>query len=147
MAAYYGTTADADAYFSRRLHSDDWENAEEDDKIKSLYQATDIIDRLNFIGDKTDADQELEFPRGGDTTVPEDIKKATYEVAIKLLKGEDIDRDLTVTRRKFGPQIETEYDPKATPVNRAAGILSTHAWRLLLPYLRDYNSVSLVRVS
>lgn len=51
----------------------------------SLVRASYTLDRIyrdRFIGAKTDAAQEHEWPRNGDTTVPNAIKHATIELAI-----------------------------------------------------------------
>jgi len=49
---FYGTVADADAYFAMRLHEHAWSEADASDKPKALYAATQIIDALNFKGDR-----------------------------------------------------------------------------------------------
>jgi len=149
VESHYGTLAGGDSYFSRRLNSASWEESTDSDKTKSLYEATALIDRLNFKGVKTDPTQELEFPRGGDTDVPTNIEYATYELAIALLSGKTIeDNQTNVKRRKFGNQVETEYDPRILVAsNLYAGIISKMAWSYLAPYLRNVTEVELVRVS
>jgi len=119
----YGTVAEADSYFGTRLYSTAWDTASAGNKTKALEQATRIIDRLNFAGEKNAAHlvrisltgrddfeinltqeqydailaagltQELEFPRGSDTVVPGDIKIACYEIAYALIDGVDPDRE------------------------------------------------------
>ena len=48
--SYYGTLDEAESYFAMRLHEHAWRNAEPEDKPKALYQATRIIEALNFKG-------------------------------------------------------------------------------------------------
>lgn len=118
---YYGTVPDGDKFFSTRLRTKAWVEAEGSDKLKALREATSIIDKLNFAGQKTDQNQLLQFPRANvfptdpsnniidfdafgnlinpgnvlpdsyDTEIPQDIITAAYLIAIKLLDGYDPD--------------------------------------------------------
>lgn len=145
---YYGTVDDCDLFFSQRLRSDKWENATENDKEKALYQATRTIDQLAFRGNKTDPDQPLQFPRGGDTSPPGKIVQATYLVAIKLLGNFDADKELALmgqSRSKFGPTVEIEKLP-IPHGHIMVGIPSIEAWRLLSPYLMEIKEVKLIKV-
>ena len=148
---YYGTILGGDLFFARRLNSDDWENSTDGNKLKALYQATRLIDQLNYRGDKTDDEQLLEFPRGLDTEVPEDIENAAYLIGHKLLQGYNIDKEFEkhfIEKSKFTNQLEIQRKTYTnTPAYAAAGIPSLEAWRLLLPYLRTYDEVDLVRIS
>jgi hypothetical protein len=49
---YYGSVDEAESYFAMRLHEYAWREAEPADKPKALYAATQIIDNLNFKGDR-----------------------------------------------------------------------------------------------
>jgi hypothetical protein len=145
---YYGSIASGNLFFSRRLKADDWEISSLSDRRKALYQAADIINKLNFIGEKTTATQKMEFPRGGDTETPDNITNAAYLIAIKLLSGSynpDLElQSLVVTRDRFGTQVEVEQE--ATPFAHAiAGVPSIEAWRLLAPYLIDTQQLDLIR--
>lgn len=118
---YYGSATDGDTFFSTRLRADCWTNASPTDKVKSLREASSLIDRLNFAGQKADANQLLQFPRANvfatdpsesiidydiygnlinpsqqipdsyDTQIPQDIITATYLIALQLLNGYDPD--------------------------------------------------------
>ena len=88
----YIEIVDANIYFGERLNTEEWDNASDANKLKALYMATRIIDRFNYRGEMTDESQEHQFPRGGDTEVPETIKEACCEIALKLL--EEIDPDM-----------------------------------------------------
>ena len=50
--SFYGTLNEAELYFAMRLHEYAWTEAAPADKPKALYQATQIIDNLNFKGDR-----------------------------------------------------------------------------------------------
>ena len=59
----YLTVAEADRYFESRVNSGLWFDTDNDEKLRSLKDATRRIDRLNFAGEKTDPAQLLQFPR------------------------------------------------------------------------------------
>jgi len=147
MATPYLTTGDADLLFAERLHTEEWDNATTEDKLKALIMATLAIDRLNFRGYKADESQERQFPRGTDTVVPDDILYACCEIALKLLEDLDPDmelNDLTINHHQFS-LVRNTQDRSFAQEHVVAGIVSPTAWKLLLPYLRDASSVSVVR--
>lgn len=148
----YGSVNEADLFFSRRLNTRPWDEATKTDKLKALCTATDLIDRLNFAGEQTYTGQKLQFPRKGcstqDDVIPEDIKIATYHIAIMLLDDYDpeIEQEkLMVTSNKYQAS-QTLYDRSYIPEYRVAGIPSGIAWGHLKPYLRDARELSLARV-
>lgn len=146
---YYGSINGGNIYFSKRLRTEDWEMASDEDKQKALFEATYAIDRLNYKGSRTVTTQKLQFPRDGDTVVPRDIEYATYEVAIVLLSGLDPEAEalnLQTAMTKFaGATIA--HNPFRSPLPYVlAGIHSAKAWRLIYPYLRVVNTISLTRV-
>ena len=145
----YGTVAGGDLYFAQLFGRDEWKEATSEEKQQALFEATQHIDRFSYIGCKNTDTQLLQFPRGTDTTVPQDIEYATYEEAYQILCGRDIEadlRELRVQQRRFD-KVHTTYMPgiKPTP-NVAAGILSSKAWRMIFPYFRRVDEVHLVRV-
>jgi hypothetical protein len=143
----YGDIASANDYFLRRLKTDAWDSASDDDKLKALRQATRAIDRLNFTGDKASDTQILQFPRGNDTVVPTDIEYATYEEALQLLSDVDIQSEvdgLNITSNSFA-SVKTTYDRKIVSEHLMSGIVSYIAWTYLIPYLRDHQELKLIR--
>jgi len=144
----YLTIIEAQQYFNERLDTDAWDYADDTDKTKALAMATKAIDRLNFIGDKTDESQELQFPRGGDAIIPTAINNACCEITISLLEGinssAEID-DIRVISARFD-NVSTTYNGKIAQEYVVAGIPSAIAWQLLVPYLRDTQKVSIDRV-
>lgn len=54
-----------------------------------LTKALDYIELQKFKGTKTDPVQELQFPRNGETEVPEEIKKAQLVCAMIYNTGDD----------------------------------------------------------
>lgn len=175
MYAYYGTLAEANTYFSYRLHEFAWSDSTVVEREKALIWATRIIDKLNFKGEKAavyaisydsdgelitsvtqaeirtaDASQELEFPRGTDTDVPDAIKLACWEIAYALL--DDIDPDaelenLSVTSQGVA-SVRSTYNREQTPIEHLInGVPSATAWRFLRPFLRDSVAIVLKRVN
>ena len=179
MAAYV-SVAEAQAYFDERLHETAWSQASGTERTKSLLAATRIINTLNYKGYKNSvylafqADTELclkfqqgdatalatvraaeaaqanEFPRGADTTVPENIQVACYEIAYALLDGVDPDlelENLTVNNHGIG-NVRASFNRNQDPLEHVTnGVPSATAWRLLKPFLRDDNHIRFVRVS
>lgn len=172
--AYYGTLSEANAYFADRLHSQAWDSAMASDKPKALLQAARIIDNLNYKGMKAavydvsydsdgnrlepapdeatvlaaDATQELEFPRGRDAAVPEQIKWAQWEIAYALLDGFDPDEAMDAMRVKSQTYsaVRTTYaDGDQSNEYLLYGIPSGSVWRLLMPYLADARIIRLRR--
>jgi hypothetical protein len=148
--ATYISEADADTYFTTyRLVTSAWDSASSAEKGKALNQATRMIDRLNFQGDKYDADQELQFPRGSDTTIPTDIEEACAECAYSLLDGVDVEYEYeNLGNNSMGfANVRSSKNSSMVPEHKAVGIPSSIAWRLLLPYLRDVDAINLMRTS
>ena len=140
---------DANTYFRTRLNSDAWDYASNSDKTAALTQATKIIDGLNYVGEVTDADQENQFPRGGDADYPVDIEEACAEIALKLL--DDVDPDMenkmsNVQSNAFA-SVKTTYNREFVPEYLVVGVTSLTAWKLLLPYLRDARTTVVNRVN
>lgn len=133
----YGTVNGGDIYFAAALGGSDWSGASEEEKQKALVSATRAIDRLRFKDAKFSDTQDLQFPRTGQTEVPGDIVKATYELANYMLSGVDLELEhqaLTEAASSYG-DTSSGRAPQAVSANAAAGIPSVVAWRYLQPYL------------
>lgn len=169
-STYYGSLVEADDYFSKRLHSPMWTNSDPLDRPKALLKATQTIDALNFKGKKhtvyellqanpnasdediraQEAAQPLEFPRGADTEVPEDIRIACYEIAYAFLDGHDpeIELENLATVSQGLSSVRTTYNRAQVPIEHIINLVpSPTAWRKLMPFLRDDDAVKLSRVS
>jgi len=148
VASYYGTNTGANAYFNERLDVRVWELTVLNDRIKALKMATRAIDKLNIAGTKADDDQELQFPRFGDTVVPPDIERACYECALAYLDGVDMElerKNIGMTSDAFSGARAT-YDLHFVEEHIRAGIPSAEAWGYIRPYLRDPREIDLRRV-
>lgn len=144
---YYGSVFGGDDYFATKLHSSAWDEAEQPSKRKALVEATQRIDRLNFRGVKNNSEQSLQFPRGTDDDVPQDIEFATYELAYSLLDGIDPEleiENLSVLSRSYA-SVSTNYNRRTVPEYVLAGIPSAKAWSYLKPYLRNPGEITIQR--
>lgn len=145
----YAALSYANSYFeTERLNSAIWFMADPNNQIKALKTATRYIDRLKFIGEKTDEEQVEQFPRDGDTVVPDDIMKACCEIAFALIDGRDIEveqENLDMVSQGYGT-LRSTYDRSIKPAHVLAGIPSIVAWRYLLPYMCDTRDMIVTRV-
>ena len=145
----YSTLVEAQAYMDGKLNTDAWDDASVADQTTSLIQSTKIIDRLNYVGCKTDDAQTLSFPRGGDLVVPDDIKNASHEIALALLDGVDPEMEyenLFMNSQGYA-NIRSSHNPEIAEPNKVHGVPSITAWRFLLPYLRDSQTIDMSRTS
>jgi hypothetical protein len=148
----YGSLAEANEYFDLRLHEKAWSNATPADRSKALWASTVIIDALNYKGNKSTvyAAQDLEFPRGADTVVPEPIRLASYEIAYALLDGKDPELELEnlgIISQSYAA-VRTSYSRNQVPIEHIInGIPSSQAWRWLRPFLREDDAIVIARIS
>ena len=112
----------------------------------SAYKRGPTVEELMI----AEASQELEFPRGADTTVPEAIRRACYEIAHTLLDGKDPELELEnlgIESQGYS-SVRTTYSRTHVPVEHIVnGVPSATAWRLLVPFLRDSDAIRVSRVS
>lgn len=145
----YPTYEWAEQYFNLvRLISDAWDDASVNERIKSLTQATSIIDRLDYKGTRLNESQPLEFPRTGQDVVPDSILAACCEIAYNLLDGIDPDiefQNLYQISQGYST-VRSSYDRSQPNHSVSSGVTSVTAWRLLFPYLKDHEQIDLVRV-
>lgn len=146
----YGSLIEADEYFATRLHNFDWSNASNDDKTRALNQAQEIIDQFLYRGEKTDPDQEGEWPRDGETETPLPIRRAGFLIAQALISGRDPEADVesvAVRAAKYG-ELSTAYDRSGNILDHVAHLVpSPLAWNLIVPFLYERNKFTLKRSS
>jgi hypothetical protein len=129
----YVSLAEANEYFSSRLHADAWAEASDADKEKALAMAAKAIDRQPLKGKKTDAGQILAFPRYPDEEIPEAVKEACCEEALAILESGNSQRRKL---QKEGVQSLTLGNMSETYAAGAGkGLLSQEAKELLQPWL------------
>ena len=137
----------AEDYFLRKMHTQPWDQANDAQRSKALFEASIRIDRLNFKGCRTSATQPLAWPRDSES-VPDDIKIASCELAMALLDGvsPEMEYENLATSSEGMSSARTGYDRSSVPEHFAAGIPSLLAWQLLRPYLVNPSHVKIYRV-
>jgi hypothetical protein len=115
--------------------------------IPSAYGSYDSPTREEIMA--AEASQELEFPRGADTEVPEAIRRACYEIAHCLLDGKDPEielENLGIVSQGYS-SVRTTFSRTHVPVEHIVnGVPSALAWRLVIPFLRDDDAIRISRV-
>ena len=136
----HATLAEANVYFSTRLHTEAWDALTDAViKQKALDHGTSIIDNLPF--DTTVYDI-------SDTTTLQRVKDANCEIAIALLDGIDPDlaiANLTVTNNSIAG-VRTSHDIRFPAEHILYGVPSIAAWRILRCYIKDGRSVTITKV-
>lgn len=135
----------AEEYFGEKLYCDEWTGADQGTKEKALKEATRRINKISFKGMKADPGQILQFPRIivnigqrigffgviEQPTIPDEVKAATCEEALALLKYGNSARtkaqEQNVVRVTFG-DVSEEYAGYGK-------LLSKEALDLLKPYI------------
>jgi hypothetical protein len=103
----YATLAEADAYHEARLHTEDWDEATDEDKDKALVMATRLLDSMyDWAEFPATTTQALQWPRSGilaanklenvpSTEIPLELKHATAELARQFLaEDRSLDSDV-----------------------------------------------------
>ena len=80
------------------------------DPLVQLQLALDWLELQPFKGSKTDEAQALEWPRDGNTDIPDKIVQAQLEAALVYMKGGDLTASIgkMVTEKTVGP-LTTKY--------------------------------------
>ena len=145
----YVTLAEADSYFETVPSSTTWDDKTDDAKNRSLISATRWIDSLNFYGDRCDEDQALKWPRNNYhvdrveltcSTIPADIKYATYELARALANDTDSITGSTgdtglYESVKLG-EMEVKYNNASQATGTVNNVFDIYPW--LQSYLGAY---------
>lgn len=155
----YITFEEAEGFANERLNTDAWDDAVITDgstaglpgsqTYKSIAMATNIIDRLNYLGQKASVLQENQFPRNTDTVIPTDIKKATFEIALSLLDGKDPEMEIDNLRiaSQGYANVRSTFIKDSIPEYIVAGVPSSTAWMYLRPYLRSPYNFEIARIN
>lgn len=88
----YVTLEEANEYLAGAYRVEAWTGASEADREAALITASRQIDRQPLRGAKAAADQPLQFPRAGQSEVPEAVIQAVCEQALFLLQQSEYDR-------------------------------------------------------
>jgi hypothetical protein len=147
----YGTIEDANEYFATRLY-EDWSGQPESKQFAALLAATRAVDLLAryglLAGYKTVTSQDLEFPRNGDTEVPQDLLFAVFEEAAERLRGRDPAIELEQTKvnseQTGGRGASFDRNSKAF-VGLQHGFVSITAWQYLAQFLESQATFDITR--
>jgi hypothetical protein len=145
----YATVEEADEFLAMELWTDIWFASSSTMKTKAMNKATRIIDRLKFIGVKTDETQPNEFPRNGETEVPQDVKEACCYIALALMEGKIPELEYDNARVESDSIVsgKVSYNTTNTPKTMLYGVPSYDAWGLLVKYVDLAGLVKVIRVS
>ena len=145
----YATVEYADEFLAMELWSDAWFASPVQLKERALGKATRIIDTIRYTGEKTDPAQEGEFPRNGDTVIPQDIMQACSYIALALVEGRIPELEYGNARVESDSLAsgEVSYQTNNTPKYMLYGVPSYDAWGLLVKYVDLASTISLIRVS
>jgi len=148
----YADLTYANAYFDDRIMEDTaWADATDASKNKALRHATRLVDQCNFVLEKTDEDQVREFPRNGETDIPEEVKQATCEVALELVRGslpESSMKKAGIASENVGDTSRSYREGGAQEiVGLSSGLPSTEAAILLRDWIEDPREIDLHRSS
>ena len=136
----YVTEQEALDYFELHPGAKRWDVISSDERRAALIFARILIEREVFWAQKSNASQALEFPRGGDTAVPEPVKHAQLEQALDIVTGGYLRRIHQDELQEAGIRQTTTSDsqtrmiptrPTAFPMYKLSGT----ARQLLQPYI------------
>ena len=147
----YATIVEAQQYFDERLNTGPWDFATPTDQMKALQTATRAINRLRFLGNQIDPNQPNAFPRDAwlDTPIPLAVQQATCELALQLLDSADPNIEIAniATTGDNYSMVRANYIRDFALPHIMAGIPSSEAWQLLLPFLADPLSIQVWRAN
>ena len=151
----YISEADADTYFSTRLHADAWTAATTAQKEAVLQWATRVLDWEAWLGNRTSFTQALRWPRSDvlnrdqddaldEDTIPAFLEEATCELALVLLSS-----DVTATPATDGfTEITVDVITlKLDSVYNRPGMLPQSVDELIAPFVdpSSMGSVDVIR--
>ncbi len=138
--------------FDEFLDTAAWDAASDGKKTISLQVATRMINQMEFIGSKSDPDQDNEFPRdASDNEIPDTVKRATCHQALALLQG----RTLEKFEKNAGVAAESVGDASVTYssdrgklgfTDTHLGLTSSAAARELREWVTDPRRIIIDRV-
>jgi hypothetical protein len=130
----YGTLAEAQTYFSRKLYTDSWDAATNQQRELALLMAAERLEQLDYVGIVVDEDQAMKWPRqlneAGDlirtyaiTTIPTPVKHAQFEMAHWILQTEGGSSVIAgagdIESLKIGNSVEVKYSGDTAPATTA----------------------------
>lgn len=146
----YANVNEADEYLNATISATVWRaETDEEQKARALISATRWIDTLEFIGEKSQPDQALQWPRTGIEGVDEyiepiEVDYATIELANMLLIDPALQTTLSTvgiseTKRLKAGSVEIEYFRGSTTLSSNLVTLLPFP-KSILDILRPYLS-------
>src|SRR5512139_342931 len=140
----YCTLAQADTYHDGRLHTGDWDKADDTTQTRALAWATRLLDeQVAWRGDRISTTQALEWPRANvlvrdrdayvdDDSVPAWLRDATAEFARHLIAG---DRTKAVEQQRVTSRSSVAKAASYGPKDRQhLAVIPPSVWSLIAPY-------------
>jgi hypothetical protein len=126
----------------------EWAALSSADKQKYLKSATRMIDRVLYVGEKSVDTQAREFPRGGDTAIPDEVLQACCEIALQLSRGitlESLAEESKHTAESTG-QASVSFSDSLNAFRLTRGAYnSMEALNILSPWIMDPNTTLIER--
>jgi len=153
----YVTRAEADAYFTDRMHSSAW-TALTDTAIKDgiLITSSQMLDwYINWKGDKATVAQSMQWPRTGairpdgteiDDVLPPEVKTAVYELALSNIEADRMTDDplAGIGQLRAGSLMIKAGAEKPNQTN--AEPVPDQVYRILSDLYNQGSSISVVRL-
>lgn len=147
----YIALAYAEQYLEDRLDSSAWTAADTDDKNRAILMSTRVLDSYAiWLGQKTDEDQALTFPRYDledegwlidSDAIPIKIQKAQAELCLFLLESNrTADKDGTGLKSLKVDKIELEFDKMDN-----LEVLPESVINLIRPFITSGSELNVVR--
>ena len=142
----YNTLIEANDYFATRYNSGAWAALDDSVKETLLISSTRDLDLYcEWLYEKTDSEQVLEFPRNSETVIPEYIKQAQLEIAFSMLESGSVIETITsaVKKSKLDILEEENFDN----IRKTSSLYSSRTKSLLSRYCcGSSGSKQLIRV-
>lgn len=138
----YSSLAEADEYLAADFGATLWRAETDDDaKNRAIVTAARILNRMEWLGDKTDPDQALAFPRDDmglddydDGETPQEIIDASIILAKLIHAGQKIDDNATIAsgiKRQKAGSVEIEYFLPSEDSTRLPTAVHELIWKFL----------------
>ncbi len=147
-ADVWGTLAEADSFHANRLHNSEWTGATDAVKETALKWACTLLNKLEWMGRRTDELQAQSQPRYSlvdydgysidQDVVYKDMKDASFEYAWLLIKGDATAEAATTGFTKIKVAvIELEIDKTDKPKKIPSSVMT-----YIKPWINNFGTLS-----
>lgn len=133
----YVSVETADAYHAKRAGWSEWDALTNDERVRALIGATDLLERLTYWGEPYSSTQALKFPRvyrtaSSGLAIPREIEAAVCELALSVATSNTARsqasraarRAAGVTSFRLGDLSETYGEAGAAAVSGTSGTMA-----------------------